>query len=161
MSRRTIRMLSVIALGLACVQCASSGVDANRLWFNVNVGTASTNEAYAKSMKVLRQYAFEMEREDVESRVTLLTRWRSRSPLPDEAALGIRQAQNRILVQTRPRAETGAGQFFAVDVTIENRVMLAGSADWSDATATAGYRSWAGKIIDDFKREFDVGVRRF
>jgi hypothetical protein len=153
---------ATVALTITAAACATgSGVDANSSRFERDVGVATALDAYEKSMKVIRQYQFDIERETQEGRIYIETRWRGRTPFADEQALGIAAAQNRVIVRTAPRSSTGQGELYSVNLVIENRVNVQGSPDWTEAVATSEYRAYAQKITDDLKRELDVGVRRF
>jgi hypothetical protein len=154
--------LMVASLIAGSVGCATGGgVEANSSRFERDVGVATALDAYEKSMKVIRQYQFDIERETREGRMYIETRWRGRTPFADEQALGIAAAQNRVIVRTAPRSSTGQGELFSVNLVVENRVNVQGSPDWTEAVATSEYRAYAQKITEDLKRELDVGVRRF
>lgn len=142
--------------------CATSrGADANQSRFERAVGTATALDAYERSMKVIRQHQFQIERESRETGLYLETRWRSRVPFPDETALGINAAQVRVFVRGTPRSSTSQGELFSVSIAIENRVQVAGSTDWTEATATRQYQDYARAIAEDLRRELEIGVRRY
>ena len=56
--------------------------------------------------------------------IVIQSRWKDRAPFADEEILGIRVAQNRIVVTARPRSTTVNAQIYSVDLVIENRVQL-------------------------------------
>jgi hypothetical protein len=153
------RFMPVLAVLLAAGCAARGGADNPRV--DSNVGVATGPEAYDKSMKVIRQHQFVIERETIPPNLYIETRWRDRAPFPDEQALGIRAAQNRIIVRGTLRSTNNLGELFSVNMTIDNRVQLAGGVDWTEAAATPQYRQYALKITDDLKRELQVGVRKY
>ena len=150
---------SVATLAAACA--TGGGAEANQARFERNVGNATTLDAYERSMKVIRQHQFEIERESREAGLYIETRWRTRVPFPDEAALGINAAQVRVIIRGTPRSGTSQGEMYSVSIAVENRVQVAGSMDWTEATATRQYQDYARTITEDLRRELDVGVRRF
>jgi hypothetical protein len=152
---------SIVAALLLGACATSGGVEANNSRFERNVGQASLLDAYDKSMKIIRQHQFDIERESQDGRLYLETRWRDRTPFEDEQALGIGAAQVRVIVRANPRSEMGMGNIYNVNIAVENRVQIRGSVDWSDASATPQYREWAQRVTEDLRRELDVGVRRY
>lgn len=153
-------MLCACALIESAAACAARGPEANRSRFQRNVGVASAAEAHERAMRILRQYAFVVEQEHPLPDMVIQTRWKDRTPFDDEQALGIRVAQNRLFVTARPRGVSGATQTFAIDVAIENRVQAVGSDAWTEASASPDYEQWVNQILEDFRREYNVGVRR-
>jgi len=157
---RTAAWVGVLfAVGLTA--CATAGPEANRTRFQRAVGQATPVTARELTLRILNQYAFIIEQEQPIPNIVIQTRWKDRAPFPDEEALGIRKAQNRMFIMARPRSTTQNAEIYNVDVVIENRVMLTGSEAWTDASATAQYQRWANQIVEDFTRELNVGgVRR-
>jgi len=152
---------AILVAGTIASGCASAGAGANSTRFERDVGTGSATDVYNRSMKIIRQYFFELERETTESMIYLETRWRDRTPFADEQALGIERAQNRIIIRATPRSQMGMGEIYSVNLIVENRVQVRGSMDWTEATATADYRRYADQITEDLKRELNIGVRTF
>jgi hypothetical protein len=148
--------------GALCACASGGGLEANRARFERDVGVATWAEGYDRAVKIIRQHQFELERETDPPVLYLETRWRNRVPFDDEQALGIGDAQVRLIVRGNVRNTTSMqGDLYSVSMVVENRVQLRSSVDWSDGTATTQYREWAQRITDDLKRELDVGVRRF
>lgn len=148
-------------LCMLAAACAGRGTDADRARFARDIGPASTRDAYEKSMKVVRQHQFQVERETAPPNLYIETRWRDRAPFDDEQARGIVAAQVRMIVRGTPRTGGAQGDVVNVQVNIENRVQLMGSPDWNTASATPQYRAYAQTITDDLRRELSVGVRRY
>jgi hypothetical protein len=156
--RRSVALL-ILSFGLAA--CATAGPEANRTRFQRNVGQATPTTARELTLRILNQYGFVVELEQPVPNIVIQTRWRERAPFADEEALGIQHAQNRMFIMARPRSATNNALTYTVDVVIENRVQLAGSEAWTDASATKDYEKWANRIVEDFTRELNVGgVRR-
>lgn len=156
---RTSALLLCVSMTAACATGAGSAADTAR--FERDVGTGSAADVMEKTQKVLRQHQFEVRERTEPPNIFIETHWRDRAPFEDEAALGIRAAQSRIVVRARARGNTPLGELYAVNVAIETRVLPAGSTEWSPNTATEQYRRWADGITADFRRELNVGVRRF
>jgi hypothetical protein len=154
--------LVLIGAGFGLGACSTTrGPEANLVRFQRTVGQATPSTARELAMRIITQYGFVVEREQPIPNLVIHTRWRERAPFPDEEALGISHAQNRMVIMTRPRSSTNNQVTHSVDVSIENRVQLVGSEAWTDASATREYEKWASRIIEDFTRELNVGgVRR-
>ena len=158
---KRIAIVSLIVICAATVACSSRGVEANRTRFSQDVGTATAIDAYERTMRVIRLHQFQIEREIQPPNLYIETRWRERAPFEDERGLGISQAQVRVIVRGTSRSATSKGELFSVNVAIENRVQLPFSTDWTEETASGQYRKYAQRIVDDLKRELEVGVRRY
>jgi hypothetical protein len=156
--------LSVVVVAVMFSSCASArgaGPEANRTRFQRNVGLATPQYARELAMRIITQYGFVVEQEEGVPAMMIQTRWKQRAPFPDEEALGISVAQNRMIVHARPRSATTNALTYSVDVVIENRVQLIGSDAWTEASATPEYEKWTNRIVTDFTRELNVGgVRR-
>jgi len=126
------------------------------------VGLGTPADIRQGTTRLLELHQFEIEIEGTDPDLFYLTRWRFRAPFPDEEVLGVRAAESRVTVRTRPRSTTStAGTVHTIDVTVDQRVMTATSTDWIQITLTPDARAYAARILADFRREFDVGgVRR-
>lgn len=157
------RPACAVLLGLfaGCASAGQPGTEADAARFEREVGTGSGTDVMVKSAKVIRQYLFEVKEQTDPPNIYIETHWRDRTPFPDEQALGIQGAQTRLIVRARQRGTTPLGEVYAVNLAIENRVRIMGTDGWSEASATREYRDWANRIADDFRRELNVGVRRF
>ena len=159
MQKKSAAATLSVLLALGCAVPMNSRPD--QLVFEWNVGTATGRDAYDKATKIIRQHQFVIEREVAGPSLYIETRWRDRTPFPDEVALGFRAIQNRLVVRGTPRTGSSLGPLYAVSFTIENRVQLAESNDWIDTVFTAQFRDYAQRISDDLRRELDVAVRRY
>jgi hypothetical protein len=150
-----LAVVAVVATG-----CASGGGGSGEVRLDRNVGSATLNDLRERANRVVRIHQFEIEREDDEGMYYLETRWRDRTLFDDERALGIQSAQSRVVVRGNPRSPTAQGQFYSVNIIVENRVSL-GIGEWREQVLTDEFRGWANRIIEDLRRELDVGVRQF
>jgi hypothetical protein len=158
MRRAVMAILAVVLVA----GCAGSRGSASVAHFARGIGVATGPEAVAKSHQVLSLHQFEIEREEELPSLYIETRWRNRTPFEDESALGVEAAQVRALVRGRSRSPTSSmGELYTVDMTIEQRVRVRGTAEWAHVTATDSARAFAARIVEDLRRELDVGVRRF
>jgi hypothetical protein len=158
MRRAVVAALAVLLLA----GCGGRRGDASVAHFARGIGVATAAEAVTKSHQVLALHQFEIEREEQPPVLYIETRWRNRTPFQDEFALGIEAAQVRALVRGRSRSPTsGMGELYTMDMTIEQRVRVQGTQDWAHVTVTDSARAFAARIVEDLRRELDVGVRRF
>lgn len=153
-----------LAAGLvALVGCATGagGSDDDGL-LQRNVGMATQFDLTEKTMLVVRQNQFLIEREEYDGIFYVETRWRDRQPFADERALGLDAAQSRLIVRGQPRAATTPdGQFYSVTVIVENRVSARDGEGWRTNVSTRQFREYAQRITEDLRRELEIGVRRF
>ncbi len=151
-------MMAMVAMIVA--GCASGGGGGSDARVDRNLGSATLSDLMERSHRVIRLHQFEVEREEEEGMYYLETRWRDRTLFDDERALGIQAAQTRVVIRGNPRSPTAQGQFYSVNILVENRVSL-GSGEWRQEVLTDEFRGWANRIVEDLRRELDVGVRQF
>ncbi|HUF51841.1 MAG TPA: hypothetical protein VMN60_13525 [Longimicrobiales bacterium] len=150
----------LLLLLLALSACA--GGRGGSALYRRDIGTASGPDARMLAQQVIERHGYELEQFDEQPEIRLLTKWRPRRPLGDEAALGITAAESRILVVARQRAMTELGPLYNVTLTMENRVRVAGSTDWNETVNTPLFRQYADEITNDYKTLVtNIGVRRF
>ena len=142
--------IAAIAVLFVATGCASAGPEANLSRFQRNVGQATPQFARELTMRIITQHGFVVEQEEGIPNMVIQTRWRPRAPFPDEEALGIQSAQNRMIILARPRSATNNALTYNVDLVIENRVQLMGSEAWTQASATPEYEKWAEPHHDGF-----------
>jgi hypothetical protein len=157
--KKTATATLSLLLVLGCAAPLSSRPD--QLIFEWNVGTATGRDAYEKATKIIREHQFVIEREVAGPSLYIETRWRDRTPFPDEVALGFHAIQNRLVVRGTPRSGSSLGPLYAVSFTIENRVRIVDGGAWNDNVFTPQFRDYAQRISDDLRRELDVAVRRY
>jgi hypothetical protein len=159
--RRLFAGLFTVVLLAGCASAGRSGTDANTARFERAVGTGSAPDVMTRSQKVIRQHQFEVRQLAEPPNIYIETEWRNRSPFEDEVGLGVMTAQTRLIVRARQRATTPLGPVFGVNVAFENRVRMMGSEDWTEASATDQYRRWTDTITEEFRRELNIGVRKY
>jgi len=146
------------ALALVLAACASAAPGSV---FERSLGTASGTDALERSVRVLRLFQYEVDREEQTPRlITVQTRWKRRSPFEDEAALGISAAETRVTVTARFRQETVAGALYGVSLSMENRVQLGSTTEWLGDHASPMYRTYADSLATGLQRELTIGIRR-
>lgn len=144
----------------ACLLAACASAAPGTI-FERSLGTASGPDAIERSGRVLREFQYEVDREEETPRlITIQTRWKRRSPFEDERAIGISAAETRVTVTARHRQETVAGALYGVSLSIENRVQLASTTEWLGEHASPMYRTYADSLASRLQRELTVGVRR-
>lgn len=162
MNMRSTMSMVALALALGLAACASAGGSGSSSHFarSIGVGTAADIDQQGQRFMALNQ--FEMEREEAAPNIYMESRWRERSVLDDEYALGIDAAEIRATIRARPRSGTSAmGDLYTVDLIIEQRVRLANESVWTTETLTEGARELAATMAEDLRQSLDIGVRRF
>jgi len=155
------RLAAVLLAGGLLAGCASSGNGGVDTRFERAVGTGSAPDVLERSMKVLRQYQFEIQQQLEAPNIYIETKWRPRVPFDDEVMIGVRLAQTRAIVRAKPRGTGGMGETYAVEVTVENRVQRTEVSDWLTDVVTPMYRKYADQITSDFRNELTIGVRKY
>jgi hypothetical protein len=157
---RTGSFFLVLSLALpAACGLRNAGSSAS---FERSIGTASRPDAMERGLKVVAQYQFDLAKEESDPELLIETHWRKRDPFEDEVALGIAEAETRLIIVGRRRGNTAAmGANYDVNLTIENRVRPPDSNDWSESVHTSMFKKYADDITAFFKRELQIGVRRY
>jgi hypothetical protein len=149
--------VAVVVLLLA--GCGSAGGSA---LYRREVGTASGPDALERGALVLRQYHYEVSREEAAPNLMLETHWLPRAVFADEAALGVTDAESRVTLNGRQRVDTLLGSVYAMTIVVENRVRQAGSDAWQETVNTPMFTEYAEGIARRLEEELrTIGVRRF
>jgi hypothetical protein len=158
--------LGIATAALALAACASGGASSTAdgvRQFERNVGTGSASDVVDRSLKVLRLHQFQIEQQEAPPNIYIQTRWRDRAPDDAEQMRGVTATQARVIVRANQRSSTHptGGAVYSVNVSVEGREQLQGSTSWQDATSSEQFAKWAERIVNDFKTELEIGVRRF
>lgn len=149
------------ALVVLGVGCAAGGSGSNR-GLSWDLGIATPRDAMDKSVQVLRNYQYDVERDSGPPNIYIITRWRERTPFDDEQAAGIEAVQTRFIVEARPRTRNPEGQdMYTVRIRAENMVRMSReSGDWStEGPVSSEFRAYAGRIADDIRSSLATGIR--
>jgi hypothetical protein len=148
-----------LCLCLSLAACASAR--GGTALYRREVGNASFPDAMTLSMRVIQQFQYEVFQVDTITEINILTHWKARRPFADELALGITAAESRLQIVGRRRGENDICRFYNINLTLENRVRVAGSADWNETTNTPMFTQRADEIVAEYRRRLsDIGVRR-
>jgi hypothetical protein len=150
----------VLLLVFLAASCASGR--AGNPVYRRDIGTATLGDAVTLAEQVINRYGFEVEHQQTEPDIRIVTHWKARAPLQDEATLGVTAAENRIIVTGRVRGMQELGALYNVNMVIENRVQVARGSEWNEALNTAMFRTFADGISNDYRQLVaNIGVRRF
>jgi hypothetical protein len=144
----------------ACAGALRPASEATTTRFERSVGTGSATDLIAISTRVVRQNNFEIYKEDGAPRIYIETRWKDRYPFDDEQMLGATKAQTRLILRGTAHGSTPLGPLYRLDLSVENRLQLGVSDQWTANHATPEYRKYADKLTDDLRRELEVALRR-
>lgn len=149
----------VSILLLAAAACASGGGSA---LYQREIGNASGLDAFDRAQLIISRHHYEVSEQDSIPFIRIETYWRPRQPFADEQALGITEAESRLLVIARVRGESEIGSIYNIRLTVDNRVRVAGAPDWNESINTPLFEDYADQIVQDFRTELtNIGVRRF
>lgn len=147
-----------LLLMAGCALGGGPGIGGGLTW---DAGLATSRDVMEKSVRVLRNNQYDMEREDGPPNIYLLTRWRQRAPLGDEAEMGAEMAQTRFIVEARPRQRSPetTDDVYTVRVRVQNELRMEGETDWVEADPTDEFRAYASHIAALIREELEVGIR--
>lgn len=157
-----MRNLSLALLGtlilIVLPACAGGGGGGASVSWDGGIATAT--DAVEAPQKILRDNQYQMERTQGPPNVYLLTRWRSRTPLADEAELGITDARTRFIVEARPRSRNPSGaDLYTVRIRVENEGRGSGESDYASLEITPDFREYATRIANAIRDEIEMGTR--
>ena len=149
---------TVMLLGCAA---SSGGGGPEPATYKQSLGTAALGDVETKVPKVLNQHQYQIERQDGSpSLLTIQSRWNGRYPLEDEIARGVTEAMTRLIITARARARAGGtADVRVLDLVAENRVLMADSAQWTEAFMTPMFREYLDKLVAELKTELLTGIR--
>jgi hypothetical protein len=151
----------MLLLAVATVLGACAGGRGTAL-YQKDVGTASMIDALDRANLVVTRHHYEVSELDSIPIIRIETHWRQRPLFADEQALGITNAESRLIITARSRSETEVATLYNVRLIVENRVRVAGATEWNDRYSTPQFVAYADGITADFRRELqNIGVRRF
>jgi len=140
--------------------CASGG--GGSAVYRREIGNASLNDVLSRSRLILNRYQYEVLEQDSLPFVRIETHWRERRPFEDETAMGITEAETRLIISARARAQTDLGGTYNIRLTMENRVRLMDAPEWNEKTNTTMFQRYADEVTAEFRKEIsDIGVRRY
>ena len=151
----------LLGLTAGCALGGGPGMGEVLTW---DAGLATARDVREKSLRVLQNHFYEMEREEGPPNIYVLTRWRARTPFKDETELGAELAQTRFIVEARPRErsrQTGDGRLtmYTVRVRAENELRREGETDWVQADPTDDFHAYASHIAALIRQELTIGIR--
>jgi len=152
---------AVLVLCLFAAACASARTGSGSALYRREVGNASTVDAMTLGLRIVQQFQYEIFQIDTVTELSILTHWKARRPYADELALGVTNAESRLHIIGRQRGQNDMCAFYNINLTLENRVRVAGSANWNESTNTALFTQGADELVAEFRRQLgDIGVRR-
>jgi hypothetical protein len=156
MKRTWLVLLSVLVLASGC---ASTGGSAQ---FRRDVGSATGPDALERGAMVLREYHYEVVRQEQTPDLVMETHWLPRAVFDDERALGIGDAESRVLITGRQRIDTLLGSLYTLTMVVENRVRPVDNDQWVETINTRSFSQYAERMAKRLEEELrTIGVRRF
>ena len=138
----------------ACASGAGSAL------YRKDVGIASQRDAIRISENIVGQYTYRVESIDTTRGLRIETEWLKRRPFEDESSLGIEDAESRLLIVGRPRGTSALGTAYSVNLTVENRLRVQGTATWNESLNTPMFKAYADRIANAMTEWFrNIGTR--
>ncbi len=160
--------LAPIVLGALVAACSSSSVPEMSTTYDADLGRASRQQIDETVVRMINRYAFEVERiEDQTSSYYLLTRWKWREPMEDEAALGYAEASTRVTIEATaitsargdPAGVVQTPAVWRVRLKAENRLRRPMSAEWEEPEISEQFREYMDRLANDIRTEFQARFR--
>lgn len=159
--RKWIRWGSLLLLAVGLWGCASGGGTANV--YRSNMGRLLAGPLMQTREKVWGLHQIPLYREQVDrNRILIESDWMPRQPTPAEAASGVEQARNQIVIEGR-RLEEGfdeTGAVYRVTFTLHNQVVTNLDRDWDEAPPPQQVIDRYREVLRDMEIELRTGVRR-
>lgn len=162
------RMSSTLSLGfllLTLAGCASSGNgdgdDASDV-YRENMGQVVLGPLIEAREKIWQRHSIPLRREESTYRTLYWeSEWIPRQPTTEEAAEGVTDARNRVIIEGRRTSVTMDGApSFSVTHRVENQARSAAIPEWHPAPIPESVRTQYRRIYSDLMLEVRAGVRR-
>lgn len=162
--RRVFAWTTAVTLTLGLAACASSGGGAgSNSSFRSDMGRLLAEPVAVARQKVWAKHNIPLYREETAFRsIVYESEWMPREPTPAEAAAGVTDARNRIVLRGR-RVEgemdvtTGV---YRVTFELDNQVVTALNPDWHPAAIPDQVVRDYRRVLSDLELELRSGVRR-
>jgi len=161
----TINKILSICLLILVMSCAgsSSGERPGDYSYMANIGPVTDYDYEERTRLSLDKYQYQVERsENYGDRKYLETMWKIRSPLEDEAELGITQVKTRLVLNVTPRTRViGPTRLFKVQFRGEVMVQFTGIEQWQQIKMTLMRKKYFKNWANELKTEYSSGMRRY
>jgi hypothetical protein len=148
----------LMALSLIISSCSTSEYASKEV--RENLGRTTDNDILIKVPNLFNRHNFQIYRhEETLDGITFESEWKERSVFDDERALGVERARNKIYVSSRP-ATARATNLHRVWFEGINEVFIQGSDRWTDTLMTDMAEKYLNDLVQDYKDDLAVGVRR-
>ena len=148
----------VVPASLLVFNACASG--AGSALYRSELGIASGPDAMRITQNVAQQYTYQIETVDTIRDIRIETEWLKRRPFEDETAMGVEDAETRLMIVGRPRGSTALGRNYSVMLTVENRLRVQGASAWNESLNTPMFKAYADRISNAMKEWFrNIGTR--
>ncbi|MEO5511243.1 MAG: hypothetical protein ABIS27_11495 [Longimicrobiales bacterium] len=160
-TKRVFFYAGMLAVLLSACSAAKPGTgrDATPHFFRT-IGEASAIDVSDRGGRIVRQFGYNMRREQGPPAIEIETEWKLRRPYDDEARAGADNAQSRVIIRGRQRSTPGSLVLYNIEVNVENRLQVNGSSQWTFAPMTERFRLHADSIASELERELRNVTRR-
>ena len=153
-------LLSAFLLVSVFNSCATMKSDYASKEIRENLGRTSDSDIKFKVPRLFNRHNFQIYRhEETMDGITYESEWKERNLFEDEEVLGVERARNKIFISSRP-ATARASNLHRVWFEAVNEVWVQNSESWTDTLMTDMTEEYLNGLVQDYKDELAVGVRR-
>lgn len=162
--KRAIRAVAITAAVAAGVgACATGGSAGGTAVYRENLGRVLAAPLEEARLLIWGKHAIPMEREQRSSQnIRVESVWIARSPEPSEAAAGVLEARNRVILDARAlerEMDMSEGPYRAT-FEVRNEVRSETLPDWHPGPMPDAVRERFRQVYNDLRLEVAAGVRR-
>lgn len=151
-------LLTAVVLGCGAAP-AGRGRDAAPHYFRT-IGEASATDISERGGRILRQFGYDLRREQAPPALEVESEWKIRRPFDDERSSGAESAQSRVVLRGRQRSSLGNLVLYNVEVNVENQVQMNGAREWTFTPMSPRFKLHADSIAVELERELRNVTRR-
>jgi hypothetical protein len=158
---KTVLLATALVTGVGA--CASGGGTGGTAVYRENLGRVLAGPLEEARLLIWGKHAIPMEREQRSSQnIRVESVWMMRGPEPSEAAAGVLEARNRVILDARAlerEMDMSEGPYRAT-LEVRNEVRSETVPDWHPGPMPDAVRERFREVYNDMRLEVATGVRR-
>ncbi len=143
--------------------CASGGGSEGNNLYRENLGRVLAGPLEAAREQIWGKHAIPVERRtESPQNIRVESRWMVRSPEPAEAAQGVIEARNQVILDARflEREMDMSEGVYRATFEVRNQVRTETARDWHPGPMPAAVRDRFRRVFNDMRLEVATGIRR-
>ncbi len=158
---RTVLLAAAVAVGVGA--CASGGSSGGTAVYRENLGRVLAEPLEEARLLIWGKHAVAVEREQRSSQnIRVESVWLMRGPEPSEAAAGVLEARNRVILDARAlerELDMSEGPYRAT-LEVRNEVRSETVQDWHPGPMPDAVKARFRELYNDLRLEVAAGIRR-